>query len=52
MVRRRVSAAQRTMLRIAARTMQAPLMHLGLDPSRRRFAAPQDEGREFAQRWR
>jgi hypothetical protein len=31
--------------------MQARLMQPDLDPSRRRFAAPQDEGREFVLRW-
>jgi hypothetical protein len=46
MVRSAPLRAWRTMLRIAARTVQAPLMHLGFDPSRRRAsAAPQDEGR-------
>jgi len=51
MVRRRDSAVERTMLRIAARTMQAGLQQRGLHPSRRRFAAPQDEEIEWRARF-
>jgi len=40
---RSAKRVQRTMLRIAERAMKARLTQLGLDPSRRRFAAPQDE---------